>query len=126
MIPGFSSMVTVKSFRVLFFSFILASVPLAQSQVSTSAYRVLGQPDLRQDGVNLVQGVEFYSPTGVAVDSRGGQIHVYVADTLNSRVLAWRDAQSYQISDPPTLVLGQPGPQYSKPYGIGSKGFNGP
>ena len=62
----------------------------------------------------------------MAVDSRNGQVHVYISDTFNSRVLAWRDAQAYQIGDPPVLVLGQPGPQISKPYGIGSKGFNGP
>ena len=67
---------------------LLFALPCAQAQVSASAYRVLGQTDLRQDGVNLVQGVELYSPEGVAVDSRGGQVHVYISDTLNSRVLA--------------------------------------
>jgi len=98
----------------------------AQAQLSTSAYRVLGQPDLRQNGINMVLGVEFNSPFGVAIDARGGQVHIYVSDTGNSRVLAWQDARSYQIGDPPTLVLGQPGPQYSKPLGIGTKGFNTP
>ena len=119
-------MSTLARSRVLLLGLLPLAMPLAQAQVSTSAYRVLGQPDLRQDGVNLVQGVELYSPSGVAVDSRNGQVHVYISDTFNSRVLAWRDAQAYQIGDPPALVLGQPGPQYSKPYGIGSKGFNGP
>jgi len=112
--------------RLLLFGILLLAVPLAPAQVSTSAYRVLGQSDLRQDGVNQVLGVELYSPSGIVVDSRGGQVHVYIADTVNSRVLAWTDAASYQIGDAPTLVLGQPGPQYSRPYGIGTKGFNGP
>src|SRR5204863_8389040 len=52
--------------------------------------------------------------------------HVCISDTRNARVLAWQDARSYQIGDPPTLVLGQPGPQYSRPLGIGTKGFNTP
>jgi uncharacterized protein (TIGR03437 family) len=119
-------MFTLERFRILVLGLLPFALPLAQAQISTSAYRVLGQTDLLQDGVNLVQGVELYSPAGVAVDARGGQVHIYISDSLNSRVLAWQDAQSYQIGDPPTLVLGQPGPQYSKPYGIGSKGFNAP
>lgn len=95
-------------------------------QVSPSAYRVLGQIDLRHGGVNMVQGVELNNPFGIALDSRGGQVHVYISDTSNSRVLAWADVNAYQIGDPPSLVLGQPGPQFSNPLGIGAKGFNGP
>src|SRR5262249_26889978 len=86
------------------------------AQVSSSAYRVLGQPDMRRNGVNGVQGTELYSPLGIALDTRGGQTRIYVADSLNSRVLAWADVNSYQIGDPPALVLGQPGPQYSIPF----------
>jgi uncharacterized protein (TIGR03437 family) len=96
------------------------------AQLSTSAYRVLGQPDLRQNGVNLVQGVELSRPSGVALDSRDGQTHIYISDTQNSRVLGWADTASYQIGDAPGVVLGQPGPQYSNLMGIGAKGFNGP
>jgi uncharacterized protein (TIGR03437 family) len=105
--------------------FFLATA-FAQAQISTSAYRVLGQPDLHQNSVNMVLGVELNAPSGIAIDGRGGQVHVYVSDTRNSRVLAWQDARSYQIGDPPSLVLGQPGPQYSRPLGIGLKGFNAP
>ena len=96
------------------------------AQLSGSAYRALGQPDLRQSGTNMVQGLEMNSPYGVALDARGGELHLYVSDTRNHRVLAWRDAASYQIGNAPDLVLGQPGPQYSTPMGIGAKGFNGP
>ena len=96
------------------------------AQLSVSAYRVLGQPDLRQNGLNLVQGVELYQPSGIALDTRGGQTHMYISDTQNSRVLAWADIASYQIGDAPGVVLGQPGPQYSNLMGIGVKGFNGP
>ena len=96
------------------------------AQVSQSAYRALGQSDLRRSGVNAVQGTELNNPLGVALDNRNGRARIYIADTLNSRVLAWADVNAYQAGDPPSLVLGQPGPEYSNPLGIGVKGFNGP
>jgi uncharacterized protein (TIGR03437 family) len=99
---------------------------VAQAQLASSAYRVLGQPDLRQNGTNMVAGVELHNPNGLALDSRDGQIHLYISDTMNSRVLAWQDVASYGLGDPPALVLGQPGPQYTRPLGIGAKGFNAP
>src|SRR5690242_7669837 len=104
----------------------LAASCLLQAQVSSTAYRALGQADLRRNGLNGVQGVELNGPLGIAVDNRNGQSRIYISDSLNSRVLAWADANSYQIGEPPALILGQPGPQYSIPLGIGTKGFNGP
>jgi uncharacterized protein (TIGR03437 family) len=98
----------------------------AQAQISPSAYRVLGQTNANNNGLNMVQGVELNSPNGVALDTRGAQAHLYIADTTNSRVLAWQDVSSYQVGDPPALILGQPGPQYSGAFGIGAKGFNAP
>ena len=98
----------------------------SRAQLSVSAYRALGQSDLRQNGVNRVQGVEMNAPTAVAIDGRGGALHLYVADTRNNRVLGWQDAGSYQIGEPPGIVLGQRSPQHSNPLGIGAAGFNGP
>jgi uncharacterized protein (TIGR03437 family) len=98
----------------------------AYAQLSPSAYRVLGQKDLQSNGLNRVEGVELRSPAGVALDSRDGQVRLYVCDSGNARVLAWPDVASYQIGDPPAMVLGQPGPGYSSPYGIGNKGMNSP
>ena len=98
----------------------------AQAQISPSAYRILGQTNANNNGLNMVQGVELNSPDGIALDSRGAQVHLYIADTVNSRVLAWQDVSSYQTGDSPTLILGQPGPQYSGVLGIGAKGFNAP
>ncbi len=98
----------------------------APGQISSSAYRVLGQPDLRQRGPNIVQSVSLSSPGGVALDSRGGQLHLYIADTGNARVLGWQDATSYQIGDAPTIILGQPGPNYFTSNGIGPKGLSLP
>ena len=113
--------------RPLIYLILIAAVgqPL-HAQLSSSAYRVLGQVDLRQDGVNMVQGIELYQPSGIALDPRPGRSYLYIADTRNSRVLAWPDTNSYQTGDPPKLVLGQPGPQYSNPLGIGTKGFSSP
>jgi uncharacterized protein (TIGR03437 family) len=84
---------------------------------------VLGQTDLRQNGLNLAQGVEFNQPRSIALDVRGGQTHLYISDTRNSRVLAWADVAAYQIGDAPSLVLGQPNPQSTLGLGIGAKGF---
>lgn len=98
---------------------------VAFTQPPSSAYRVLGQPDFRHNGLNMVQGIEIYQPGGIALDPRNGQTHLYIADTGNSRVLAWRDVNGYQIGDAPALVLGQPGPQHSAVLGIGAKGFFG-
>lgn len=98
----------------------------AFAQVSTSAYRVLGQTDLQKNGLNLVQGTELRTPGGIALDVRDGVLHIYICDTGNARVLAWRDAASYQVGDPPALILGQQGPGYSNPNGIGVKGLNKP
>jgi uncharacterized protein (TIGR03437 family) len=105
---------------------LLVSSLSLQAQVSKSAYRGLGQPDLRQNGVNMVQGVEMYNPAGVALDARDGVIHLYVSDSRNHRVLAWQDVRSFQNGDAPALVLGQSSPQSSTPLGIGVKGFNVP
>ena len=67
--------------------FFLAACPLLTAQAPVSAYRALGQRDLRQSGLNLVEGLELSAPTGVALDTRGGQVRIYVADTGNHRIL---------------------------------------
>src|SRR5215472_12591605 len=94
------------------------------SQLSPTAYRTLGQVDLHQNGVNMVQGIELNNPGGIALDPRNGQIHLYISDTRNFRILAWADIASYQTGEPPSLILGQLGPQYAVVQGIGAKGMN--
>jgi uncharacterized protein (TIGR03437 family) len=104
----------------------LLTAGLLPAQLSTSAYRVLGQPDLRQNGINKVRGIELRAPGALALDGRSGVLRLYISDTRNHRVLAWPNANAYQNGDPPALVLGQPSPQNSAPMGIGVKGFNRP
>lgn len=94
-----------------------------QATLSPSAYRALGQPDLRQNGVNIVDAGALSSPQALTVDSAG---HLYVADTFNHRVLAWSSAVAFQTGDQATLVLGQPTPRNSGQLGIGTKGFSFP
>jgi uncharacterized protein (TIGR03437 family) len=99
---------------------------IAEGQISSKAYRGLGQSDLVRNGINRVQGVELSGPLGLAIDSRNGVVRLYVADTGNHRVLGWADARSYQAGDPPALVLGQASFEGSAPVGIGSGGFRSP
>ena len=117
-------MVLGVSSRIVFTCALAAGLP-AWGQFS-SAYRALGQPDLRRNGVNMVQGLEMNGPAGVASDFRHGEVHLYISDARNHRVLAWRDARAFQTGDPPALILGQPSAQSSAPRGIGARGFNTP
>lgn len=54
---------------------------------------------------NLVEGREFFQPMGIAVDPASGA--VYVADTLNHRVLGFANYLSFQNGASASLVLGQ-------------------
>ncbi len=107
-------------------SLVLLLAGLSNAQISTTAYRVLGQTDFQQIGLNQVTGQGLAGPASVALDARNGQLHVYISDSRNARILAWADFNSYQNGDAPALVLGQPGPQYSGVLGIGNKGLNNP
>lgn len=104
----------------------LSGCAAVYGQMGRSAYRVLGQPDLRQNGVNRVNGPELFGPLGVALDPREGRVRVYISDSRNHRVLGWRDVNTYQTGDPPEIVLGQPTIERTSPLGIGSAGFNRP
>jgi uncharacterized protein (TIGR03437 family) len=57
---------------------------------------------------NLVEGREFYAPQSVALDTTANPPILYVADTANNRVLAWRDALAAAGAAPADLVIGQP------------------
>lgn len=80
---------------------------LAEAQLSNTAYRVLGQPDMQRNVRNQISGVELRSPFGVAVENRDGAVRLYVADTNNQRVLAWANAQNAVQGLPADYVLGQ-------------------
>lgn len=70
---------------------------------------VLGQVLFNQGMWNLVDARGFLSPQGIVVDPASSPSHVYVADTVNNRVLGWRDARDLAAGRPADLVLGQGG-----------------
>lgn len=102
---------------------LFSAVLPVSSQVSTTAVRVLGQEDLRQNGLNSVTGGELFNPSSVATDTRGGVTHVYISDFSNNRILAWRDAASHQNGARADLVLGQSSFQVTVGRGIGARGL---
>lgn len=72
------------------------------------ADRALGQARLDQIEANLVDRDGFKSPSAIALDRSSSPPHLYVVDTLNSRVLGWADAEHFANGQPADLVLGQP------------------
>ena len=78
------------------------------AELSPVALRLVGQVRNFANGVNLVEGRELAGPQGLAVDPTGSSSHLYVADTLNHRVLGWRDAARFSSGATADLVIGQP------------------
>ncbi|HTN43442.1 MAG TPA: Ig-like domain-containing protein, partial [Nitrospiria bacterium] len=74
----------------------------------TVADRVLGQANFSNYGPNYLDGAGFLNPSGVAVDRSVRPNHIYVADTDNSRVLAWNDVSTLINGQPADIVIGQP------------------
>lgn len=56
---------------------------------------------------NLAEVRSLFSPGSVAVDASADPPILYVADTGNHRVLAWRDAAVAEMARPADLVIGQ-------------------
>ncbi|MFN0168820.1 MAG: hypothetical protein ACKV22_20535 [Bryobacteraceae bacterium] len=56
---------------------------------------------------NRVDAADLYSPLGLALDTSVTPPILYVSDTLNHRILAWRNAGSFANGAPADLILGQ-------------------
>jgi uncharacterized protein (TIGR03437 family) len=87
--------------------------------------RIVGQAVLQQTtqtaiAPNLVEGRELNSPQSVAVDMSANPPILYVADTVNNRILAWKNATGFQNGDPADLVLGQRDKYSTLPRGPGT------
>ncbi|HEX8703603.1 MAG TPA: hypothetical protein VF815_32505 [Myxococcaceae bacterium] len=67
----------------------------------------LGQTQPVYNAVNLLDGRALNTPDGIALDTSVTPPRVYVADTLNSRVLAWADASAFASGAPADKVIGQ-------------------
>ncbi|MBM3728637.1 MAG: hypothetical protein FJW40_24830 [Acidobacteria bacterium] len=71
-----------------------------------NATRVFGQVGMTQNAANLIEGREFFFPTGVGLVTDGNRL--YVADTGNNRVLGFRDVRNVRPGDKADIVIGQP------------------
>jgi uncharacterized protein (TIGR03437 family) len=56
---------------------------------------------------NLPESRDLNGPSGIAIDGSVSPPILYVSDTGNNRVLAWRDATGFQNGAPADLVIGQ-------------------
>jgi uncharacterized protein (TIGR03437 family) len=82
----------------------------------TAANKVLGQTDFAFNAPNLIEGRELFifdpasgqAAAGLAVDTTSDPPHLYVADTLNNRILGFRNARKVKPGDSADLVIGQP------------------
>ncbi len=88
---------------------------IAASGPASSATRVIGQLDFPYFGSNLVVGREFgfsgalAAVSGTAIlDSSATPPHLYVADTLNNRILGFNNFNTMQNGQAADLVIGQP------------------
>jgi uncharacterized protein (TIGR03437 family) len=86
----------------------LTSGPLLSAGPPYTARRVLGQLSFEYRSANLIEGREFNSVTGVAIDSVSNPPRLYVADTNNNRILGFADARRVRPGDRADIVIGQP------------------
>jgi uncharacterized protein (TIGR03437 family) len=124
------TMKTISQVRVLFCVYwLVQGIAFAQVPLNPLPSRSVGHPRLRLSTAspNLVEGKELFLPQSVAVDPVGN--YVYVADTGNNRVLAWRNATGFANGAPADLVIGQRDFFSTFPLGPGttlSSGLNQP
>jgi len=110
------------------------SVLLGQVVYNNVPSQIVGQAILQQTSqtavaANLVEGRELSAPQGLAVDLSATPPILYVADTANNRVLAWKNVNSFQNGAFADLVLGQHDKYSVLPKGPGTDltaGFNAP
>ena len=93
---------------------LLRGVP-ALAQTTSNPYnplptRIIGQSrvtPITNGNPNYVQGAEMFSPLAVAFDSSSTPPVLYVADSFNNRILAYKDPSSAQKGAPADLIIGQ-------------------
>jgi hypothetical protein len=87
----------------------LASLAGAQTNLNTFPSRDVGWAQLNggSSNPNLVEGREFDVPYAVAIDTTVTPPVMYVSDLLNNRVLAWKNALSFNPGQTADFVIGQ-------------------
>jgi sugar lactone lactonase YvrE len=101
-----------------FLALTFAAAAGAQIVLDPSPARVLGHPSITPAeqlvvtniNPNFVVNGGMYNPEGVALDTTGSTPILYVADTWNNRILAWKNATSSTLTNlqAPDLIIGQP------------------
>jgi uncharacterized protein (TIGR03437 family) len=93
----------------LFFCISTALPSFAQIALNPLPTRVIGQDSLTLNNLNpnLVEGREFLSPQGIALDLTTNPPGLYVSDSGNNRVLAFRSALSFSNGARADFVIGQ-------------------
>ena len=92
----------------------LSTGPAASAGAPYLARRVLGQDIFAGRAPNLLEGREFtfsylgLQGAGLTIDTRSSPPRLYVADTLNHRVLGFADARRVRGGDKADVVIGQP------------------
>ena len=101
---------------------VAACALFSQTPLNLTPTRVVGHPDLQvnTNQPNLIEGRELNGPRGVAIDAKNSPPALYVADTLNNRILAWRDANSFGNGAPADLVIGQKNKYQTRQLGPGT------
>jgi uncharacterized protein (TIGR03437 family) len=74
---------------------------------------------LSTENPDLIVGREFWSPYGVVEDTSVSPPILYVSDTNNSRVLAWKNATAFNNGQQADLVIGQKDFYSTYPQGPG-------
>ncbi len=110
-------MINKRLFAILSLLALLGGIAAGQVVLNSLPAKVYGQfslPKTQQElaipngtAPNLVEGRELFSPLAVAVDTSVSPEIIYVVDTGNNRVLAWKDAGSFVNGAGADLVLGQ-------------------
>ena len=103
-----------------------AGATWAQSLVplNTIPSRVLGHVTnegntISSSSPNLVVGREFWAPYGIAEDTSVSPPILYVSDSFNNRVLAWKNANAFNNGQQADLVIGQKDFNSTFPQGPG-------
>lgn len=92
--------------------------------LNDSPSRVLGQPSravpVQTISPNWVEGRELTTPQGIAIDRSASGPILYIADTGNNRIMAWRNPLAAANGAPADLIIGQRNRFRTGPNGPGT------
>jgi uncharacterized protein (TIGR03437 family) len=103
---------TMQIIRLCLLAAVAIAPAIGQEQFNALPSRILGQAVFQQSSQtavapNLVEGREIAAAQSAAVDMSSGSPILYVADSFNNRVLAWKNANSVANGSFADLVIGQ-------------------